>query len=389
MTRAEALRELGVERGANPDEIRRAYLRGVKAHRPEVDPEGFQRLRAAYERLTETVPPQPPPPAPSPSTPPLPSRPEVAAESWNDPEAADPRELLRRAESLIADGETAAAAECARQTLETEGYQRSTADLQEQTLGLILDFLIAGAVLEAREIYDLLGALFTRSGGEATRISPSAIATWNLLGELVLLPDDFPQEVRAALARAVAAADLDAGLPELWRLVRTDSAAAQRVEADLRSLPLLAAAYLSTFQHARAWGAKTPPARPRRARRTRKSLNSLYNSFLITAGILLALALLSQLSALLKPALSPPPDPEDSLPALRLRIDEVCAQHAPTEEESCAWAVAALGFLENRRCAEAEGPVSRLYLSFYYDENKAARLRPIADQLARASAHCP
>jgi hypothetical protein len=33
------------------DELRRAYLRAVKAHSPERDPEGFQRVRAAYELL--------------------------------------------------------------------------------------------------------------------------------------------------------------------------------------------------------------------------------------------------------------------------------------------------------------------------------------------------
>jgi hypothetical protein len=54
MTRAEALRELGLETGATPDEIRRAYLRGVKARKPEVDPEGFRRLREAYELLTQS-----------------------------------------------------------------------------------------------------------------------------------------------------------------------------------------------------------------------------------------------------------------------------------------------------------------------------------------------
>jgi hypothetical protein len=52
MTRAEAFRDLGLEPGAKPDDIRRAYLRGVKTRKPEVDPEGFRRLREAFELLS-------------------------------------------------------------------------------------------------------------------------------------------------------------------------------------------------------------------------------------------------------------------------------------------------------------------------------------------------
>ena len=49
MTLAEALTELRVETGADPETIRRAYLQLIKTRKPEVDPEGFQRARTAYE----------------------------------------------------------------------------------------------------------------------------------------------------------------------------------------------------------------------------------------------------------------------------------------------------------------------------------------------------
>lgn len=42
---------LGVAADASPASVKRAYLRQVKLHRPERDAEGFQRVRAAYERL--------------------------------------------------------------------------------------------------------------------------------------------------------------------------------------------------------------------------------------------------------------------------------------------------------------------------------------------------
>ena len=43
--------ELGVANTASDDEIRRAYLRGIQTHSPESDPEGFQTIHIAYERI--------------------------------------------------------------------------------------------------------------------------------------------------------------------------------------------------------------------------------------------------------------------------------------------------------------------------------------------------
>lgn len=42
---------LGVEREATPADIRVAYLQKVREHTPERDPEGFKRVREAYEVL--------------------------------------------------------------------------------------------------------------------------------------------------------------------------------------------------------------------------------------------------------------------------------------------------------------------------------------------------
>ncbi|QSQ16605.1 hypothetical protein [Myxococcus landrumensis] len=51
MTLEEAWGELGVDAGTAPDLARRAYLRLLKTRKPEVDPQGFARLRAAYEQV--------------------------------------------------------------------------------------------------------------------------------------------------------------------------------------------------------------------------------------------------------------------------------------------------------------------------------------------------
>lgn len=44
---------LGLSPEARDDEIREAYLRKVKAHPPERDPEMFERIRDAYEALRD------------------------------------------------------------------------------------------------------------------------------------------------------------------------------------------------------------------------------------------------------------------------------------------------------------------------------------------------
>jgi hypothetical protein len=47
---------LGIAPTQDPREIKRAYSRALRIYHPEKDPEGFQRLRAAYERLIAYMP---------------------------------------------------------------------------------------------------------------------------------------------------------------------------------------------------------------------------------------------------------------------------------------------------------------------------------------------
>ena len=53
--RGEALRELGLEAGASPQMVKRAYRRLAKAHHPDLggDPQAFHRLEAAYRLLMD------------------------------------------------------------------------------------------------------------------------------------------------------------------------------------------------------------------------------------------------------------------------------------------------------------------------------------------------
>lgn len=52
----EALTELGIDAFTTRDEARRAYLRLLKTRKPETDPEGFRRLREAFELAREYLP---------------------------------------------------------------------------------------------------------------------------------------------------------------------------------------------------------------------------------------------------------------------------------------------------------------------------------------------
>ena len=47
---------LGISKGASEKDIKRAYFRQIRLHSPEKDPEGFRKVRDAYEKLIQTNP---------------------------------------------------------------------------------------------------------------------------------------------------------------------------------------------------------------------------------------------------------------------------------------------------------------------------------------------
>ncbi len=52
----EAVELLGLDPACDPKQVRRAYLRQVKLHKPEQDPEGFRRVRDAYDLILRELP---------------------------------------------------------------------------------------------------------------------------------------------------------------------------------------------------------------------------------------------------------------------------------------------------------------------------------------------
>lgn len=101
---------LGVARGADEREIKRAYARLIKVYRPDRAPEAFDRIHGAFEHVracAASVPGEPvAEPEPAAAGPP-PAAPDAAAEAAPDDGQPDPRRaaaLFERYQALIADG---------------------------------------------------------------------------------------------------------------------------------------------------------------------------------------------------------------------------------------------------------------------------------------------
>lgn len=44
---------LGIQKNASPDEVKKAYFELIRKHPPEKDPQGFKRIRVAYDSLRD------------------------------------------------------------------------------------------------------------------------------------------------------------------------------------------------------------------------------------------------------------------------------------------------------------------------------------------------
>jgi len=44
---------LGIPKNSSPDEVKKAYFNLIRTHTPENDPEGFKRIRLAYDSLRD------------------------------------------------------------------------------------------------------------------------------------------------------------------------------------------------------------------------------------------------------------------------------------------------------------------------------------------------
>lgn len=209
MTIEEAFEEIGLSPGAPAGEIRRGYLRKLKTRKPEVDPEGFRRLRDAYETLSDRLREDEPEVAPTFSMVFVPDAPAPAWETSTptpppSPEASAPAPLS-----------------------------------PESVFAHLLELHARGALAEAAEVEARFRERLHASGQELRLFDSDLSILWSVVQELGRLDDVFPQEARTAIARAMLAGDLLAAFPEVYRIARAAPERAVSIATRLYPLPVL------------------------------------------------------------------------------------------------------------------------------------------------------
>jgi hypothetical protein len=251
MTFDQALVELGIDRDAGPEEARRAYLKLLKTRRPETDPQGFMRLREAFDRLKDTLAARqtfrlaiearaaipeltPPPPAVAPTpvidTPlaapadlgemsapnPAVSKGSAPAEAEavegnaiedDEDEATEEPPSEAEADRLLAGGDRAGAAD------ELACLFDAAADLGRpppflKAMRLVLELHEDGDVDSARMLEASVVAWLRASGEEVRILRGNLAIAWAMTRELGTLRRKFPSKARTAIARGVRTGDL-------------------------------------------------------------------------------------------------------------------------------------------------------------------------------------
>lgn len=240
MTLDEALGELGVDREAGAPEVRKAYLRLLKTRKPDVDPEGFMRLRAAYELATEamergfagvvtTVPP----------------RVEEAraasafeADSTSPPEPAGADEVVPREPEpvplkLSLDEPKEVAPHFIAALDRARGADADRAPPSAFVMLTILKLIERGSLKTARGLVEAFDRWVASTGG-ARLLSPAAAAHYALVSELWRIRQGLPTELRAALAMALMRGDLSLVHPDFAAFRGSDRGEAERLAIRMR-----------------------------------------------------------------------------------------------------------------------------------------------------------
>jgi len=222
---SEALAELNLGESASEDDVRRAYLRLLKTRKPEQDPEGFKRLREAYEvakahiasgvPLPIFVPPPPVEPAPPPAVEPAP--PPV--------EPAPPQPSI---DELIAKKEFKAAAEATIRLLQLAEARPELVVPSER------DLLWLGFRLVERKSYRTAKRLenaiqrWLEFSGPRSGMGGTSVILWSLYRDFVLVGPELSEPVRRAIGRLLRQPDagfsLDAVNDSDWEAARRDIA---------------------------------------------------------------------------------------------------------------------------------------------------------------------
>jgi hypothetical protein len=195
----QALAELGLEAPASTEAIRRAYLRSVRKHPPERDPEGFRRVRQAYELLRDrpwlwggTLESDAAGSDPVPAASALSASAEPATDVVPTP-AQEPSSVEREHESAFF----------------VVPKDEPAAPLPWRDIQKTLQLLEDGKLAEARRLSEALDRRMTDFGMRAREIGAYAIARWTLVGELLALEGAVSEGLIRALAAGVRSGDFE------------------------------------------------------------------------------------------------------------------------------------------------------------------------------------
>lgn len=263
MNLPEAYQELGIDPAASAEEARRAYLRQLKVKKPEADPNGFMRLREAYDLVRENIELLanlhklgalhiPPPGAPDPLDAVAPAAPaavppdETTASSdlpdgWKviDLPAAGRHEVIPQDETIRAlmskNKFQAAAKELITQVEGAIGHGGTPVLPAVEIVELLCELHIREAPNAAAKLYNTLQEWFRTSKEEARFLRGELAARWVILGELNALPATFSKSARTAIARALQGGNLDDANLNLAELQARKPDVARRTADHLRA----------------------------------------------------------------------------------------------------------------------------------------------------------
>jgi hypothetical protein len=239
MTPDDARKWLGIDASAGPEEIRRAYVRSVREHRPEVDAVGFQRTREAYELLSGTGGPRPrednDPPAPLPLA--QPTTPAVGGEHGpaggdDEPDEEEPDVSVQKVRARPTDPPRGATAEPQRRIEALMGGPPLTADLVKAILDwhdaderdpagwyiaplcvdVAMRLFAAARADEATAIATRVAQAIERHPLQDDTVQNRMRMRVQALAELVKLQGRIPAPVHAGLAESIATSGDDAKL---------------------------------------------------------------------------------------------------------------------------------------------------------------------------------
>lgn len=304
MTLEEALKELGLERIDRADEVRAAYLRLLKQRKPEQNPEGFRRLREAYEfavgwferpdgwtllerELGQARPSGEP-------------EPELAGGAGLEFDAVLERHRLRlsayetatlsRAQSpvqvlyLVHRLIDQAKGQVALEVLESLLAQLPPSEASRLPVLLLARHILRlhglGLAEGAGRLTQQLAAWLDQSGREADLVSGEAAAAWQVCKELARLPLPLRPEVRRALVSLILEDDHRLAQATLERFARLHPDEAAELGRALRSHALNLGKFVELPSEPEFEPASAPG--PREARLDR---------LLIAAAVLLVLLL--------------------------------------------------------------------------------------------------